>query len=98
MKTITIEMNLPEDVYLTLRSVGLDRERLGERARRDLALRLYAERILSLGKAARVAGMCLADFMSLLVINGIPVVEYSEEDYERDLTAIKRFMEREKGE
>ena len=98
MKTITIEMNLPEDVYLTLQSAGLDKERLRERARQDLALRLYAEHILSIGKAARVAGMCLADFMSLLVLNDIPVVEYGEEDYERDLATIRRFVEREKSE
>ncbi len=61
--------------------------------RRDLALRLYAEHVLSFGKAATVAGTNCAEFWDLLVRQGIPVVEYTGEDYERDLKTFRVFVE-----
>jgi len=93
MRTITLEMQLPEDVYWALESAGFDRQRLKERMRHELALRLYAEHVLSFGKAAKVAGTSYAEFWDLLVRQGIPVVEYTEEDYERDLETIRALVE-----
>ena len=98
MGAVTLEMKLPEDVYLTLQSAGFDREKLSKRLNQDLALRLYAEHALSLGKAAKLAGISRADFMELLARNGIPVVEYTEEDYEEDLATIRKFLSGEAGE
>jgi len=56
-------------------------------------LRLYAEHVLSFGKAAKVAGTSYAEFWDLLVRRGIPVVEYTGEDYERDLEMIRALVE-----
>lgn len=93
MRTITLEMQLPEDAYWALESAGFDRQSLGDRMRRDLALRLYAEHVLSFGKAAKVAGSSYAEFWDLLVRRGIPIVDYAEEDYERDLETIQALVE-----
>ncbi|MFB0545710.1 MAG: UPF0175 family protein [Anaerolineae bacterium] len=98
MSTVKLEMTLPEDVYLTLQSVGFNKERLNERLKQELAMKLYADQSLSLGKASRMAGMSRADFMELLLRNGLAVIEYTEEDYEKDTATIRRLLEKEVGE
>ncbi len=97
MSIVKLEVKLPEDIYLTLRAAGFDKETLSERFKQDLAMKLYAEHRLSLGKASRMAEMSRADFMNLLVKNGFAVVEYTEEDYEKDIATITRFVEKEPG-
>lgn len=91
MDTITLEMKLPQSVYLALQSAGLNRDKLSEHAARNLAVQLYSDGHLSLGKAAEMAGMPLLGFWSLLVERGQPVFEYTVEDYETDLTIVQRL-------
>jgi prevent-host-death family protein len=50
------------------------------------AICLYKEEILSLSKAAKLAGQPLESFMEKLGSLGIPVVHYSEEDLETELS------------
>lgn len=57
--------------------------RLGINVR--LAVQLYAEEVVSLGQAAKVAGMAQERFMEVLGREGIPVVRYSTDDLEREL-------------
>lgn len=92
MQTVHVNLFLPADVYVTLRSAGIDRKRLREEARHLLALWLYRDGVLSFGKAARLAGMSYADFRSWLVTNGVPVVDYTVEDYEQDGDAIRAYL------
>lgn len=51
----------------------------------DLAIKLYDEDVLSLGRAAELAGMNRIDFMNLLGEMGIPVVRYSPEELQQEL-------------
>jgi predicted HTH domain antitoxin len=97
MNTITLELKVPEPVYLALQSAGLSREDLGERAMRDLAMRLYSEGRLSLGKAADMAGVSLIHFWLLIVEHGGAIFNYTEEDYEADRATIRRFLAKEAG-
>lgn len=92
MNTITLEMKLPQPIYLALQSAGLNRDKLSERATRNLAIQLYSDGYLSLGKAAEMAGMPLLGFWSLLVEGGLPVFDYTEEDYESDLATVQRLV------
>ncbi len=46
------------------------------------------EGTLSIGKAAGLCVLPLAEFMSLLVKNNIPVVDYTEDDCEDDKKAL----------
>ena len=97
MNTITLEMNLPEDIYWALQSSGLNREELGRRAARDLAVQLYADGRLALGKAASIAGVDRLSFWQMLVDRKMRVIEYTEDDYEADHAAIERFLAAESG-
>jgi hypothetical protein len=51
-QTITIETELPQDIYQILQANGVFREALAEQARQLLAAHFYQGRILSLGQAA----------------------------------------------
>jgi len=51
----------------------------------DLAIKLFDEEIISLGRAAELAGMNRIDFMNLLGEMGIAVVRYSPEELEEEL-------------
>lgn len=50
MNTITLELKLPEEIYLALQSAGLSRDDLGTHAAHDLAAQLYAEAGSRLGR------------------------------------------------
>lgn len=86
--TVTIETQLPEDVYQTLQARGVFRENLSREARRLLAMRFYQERALSLGQAARLADLGRWEFIELLSDNGIPVVDYTPEELEAEFEAV----------
>ncbi len=53
-----------------------------------LAVKLYREEVLSLGKAARFAGCSVAEFTECLGEAGIPSVRYSAEELDEELAAI----------
>lgn len=92
MDTVTLELKLPQNVYLALQSAGLNHHELGERATRNFALQLYADGRLSLGKAAELAQMPLLNFWLYLVEHHIPVFEYTEDDYLADLATVQRVL------
>lgn len=92
MSTVTLNLRLPQDVYLALQSSGLNRDQLEAQASRDMAGLLYTEGRLSLGKAAKMAGLPIAAFWLDLVGRGIPVFDYTEDDYEEDLSVVNRWV------
>jgi len=53
-----------------------------------LAIKLFQEGTLSLGKAARLGGMNLPQFTSKLSEQGIPAVDYRPEELDAELAAI----------
>jgi predicted HTH domain antitoxin len=65
---------------------------LSREAREGLAMRLYGEDRLSLGKAAELAGLPVVHFMNLLHSVGLPVVEYDIEQYRQDCAAINSLQ------
>jgi len=75
-------------VYQTLRAEGFDKNTLSQEAREGLAVRLYGEHRLSLGKAAELAGLPIIKFMDLLQMLEMPIVEYGDEEYAQDLQTI----------
>lgn len=80
-----MEIAFPEDVYLTLTDSGLAREQLASRARQLLAVRFFDEKLLSLGKAARLAGLDRWRFIDLLGAHGVPVIDLDEEEFAREM-------------
>lgn len=60
----------------------------------SVALFLFQKKLISLGKAAELSKMGLAQFMGLLQSMKIPQTEYTEEDLVSDLSTSKRLKQR----
>jgi predicted HTH domain antitoxin len=83
MKTATVE--LPEYILALLAQ-----SRLGDRAQSDqvriaVAIHLFQEGVISIGKAAELAGEPRISFERFLASIGIAPVQYDEEMYAQDL-------------
>jgi prevent-host-death family protein len=53
-----------------------------------LAVKLYRDHMLSLGRAAKVAGMHTESFMDCLGDLGVPVIDYHSSELDSDLAAL----------
>jgi predicted HTH domain antitoxin len=77
----TVAIEIPQEV---LHAARMTREQL----RLELAVHLFQEGRLSLGKAREMAAMTVWAFQQLLGSRGIPV-HYDVQDYEDDLATLK---------
>ena len=92
MTTRTID--IPEDILALLRQSRLGGRLEAEQVRMALAIHLFQMGIISVGRAAELAGEPRATFELLLGEMGIPPVRYDLEDYERDKKAIEHALRR----
>jgi len=69
-------------------AVPMDEQLLKEGVAVALAIRLFAEKTISLGKAARLAHLPIEDFILHLGARGIPAVDYPAEELDDELAAI----------
>jgi predicted HTH domain antitoxin len=90
MKTEKITFDVPEDVLASLK-IGVKGLELD--MRRFLALQYFKNKRLSMGKAAKLAGMNRFDFMDFLADEGIILFEYDESTVKEELNGIKRLKE-----
>ena len=88
-ETVKVEMHFAPDVFVAMQMIGFHGDKLEQEMKRTTAIDLFRRGLLSTGKAAELAGMCLADFMDLLLAHGVPVVEYTIKDYEKDMEAFE---------
>ncbi|WP_395697190.1 type II toxin-antitoxin system prevent-host-death family antitoxin [Methylocella sp.] len=70
-------------------AVPMDENLLKEGVGVALALRLFAEKAVSLGKAARLARLSLEKFIARLGAMGIPAVDYPAEELDEELAAFE---------
>ena len=61
-----------------------------EEAKLELAISLYAQRRLSLGKARELAGLSLWEFRQILASRWIPP-QYDVEDLDQDVETLRRL-------
>jgi predicted HTH domain antitoxin len=80
-------ISLPEDI---LRSAKIPKSQWDAVLKRELALQLYREGILTFANARRLAGMEKLDFHMLLGERQIPR-QYDIEDYEQDLANLQAW-------
>nr|WP_148867401.1 UPF0175 family protein [Thermosediminibacter litoriperuensis] len=59
--------------------------------RLSLAISFYVEKIVTLEKAAELAGKPLANFIEILKSKGIPWMDYSKEHVNEDDFAIRKY-------
>lgn len=60
-------------------------------ARLLLAVRLFQEDEVSVGQAARIAGLSYRAFLDALRERDIPAFVYTEEDFESDLATLRQW-------
>ncbi len=68
-------------------TVPFDERLASEQVHVALAIRLYEQEVIGLGKAARLAGVPISDFIDRLGALNIPVIRYSAEDLRREVAA-----------
>lgn len=93
MKTIQAVIELSEDLYLSLTSFGLTKERIASESRKLLALQYFQEKLLSLGKAAELAGLSKWDFIEYLSERNVPVIDYDDEELAREFETSDKLLE-----
>jgi len=70
-------------------AVPFDESLLREGVRVALAVKLFDDEVVSLGKAAKLAGMPQSEFIDHLGALKIPVVRYGKEELERELATFE---------
>jgi predicted HTH domain antitoxin len=90
-ETIRVEVELPKTFSLTIK---VKEKELNKFIREALAVELYRERKVSLGKAAEIAG-ARNKWEMLMILNKRGVaIDYTAEDAEKDLEALNKVLER----
>jgi len=90
MKTEKITFNVPEDLLASLK-IGVKGLELD--MRRFLALQYFKDKRLSMGKAAKLAGMNRFDFMDFLVKEGVVLFDYDESAVKEELEGVEKLKE-----
>ncbi len=81
----TIQVELPEEL---LRTANVSTERRSLEVAKLLALELFRERAISLGRAAELCGVPTAEFMQFAAAREVPL-NYTLEDLDRDRQLIE---------
>ena len=84
----TVDVKLPSEL---LRVANLEEGTLSQEAARLLALELYREDKVSLGRAAELCETPLAAFMDFAAKHGVPPLRYSFEDVEEERQTADRL-------
>ena len=92
IKTERIEIDLPEDIIFAMRGIEKPEE-VKKKLKIALAILLFQEKSISLGKATELAEMSRVRFMEVLKEHNISAYEYGERDFERDQQVIDRYRE-----
>jgi predicted HTH domain antitoxin len=84
----TVDIKLPSEL---LRAANLEPGNLSEEAARLLALELYREDKVSLGRAAELCQTPVAAFMDFAAKHGVPPLRYSFEDLDAERQTADRL-------
>lgn len=81
-----VNVELPADL-----ASQFDSQNVSQEAARLLALELFRERKVSLGRAAELCSMPLAAFMKFSAAHGVPPMSYTLDDLESDRRTAERL-------
>lgn len=84
----TVHLELPAAL---LQAAQVEGDHASEDAARLLALELFREGKVSLGRAAELCGTPLATFMEFAAQHGAPPLRYEKSDLEDELRSIERL-------
>ncbi|MDL1980682.1 MAG: UPF0175 family protein [Deltaproteobacteria bacterium] len=94
MRNIHAVIDLPEELYLSLSASGLTKEKIAGESRKLLALKYFKEKVLSLGRASELSGLSKWNFIEYLSDNGVPVVDYDQDEMKREFETADNLSER----
>ena len=86
-------INISQELYSSLSFFGLTKEQIVSDSRKLLALKYFQAKFLSLGKAAELAGMSRTNFIEYLSDNNIPVIDYDEDEMNREFAAAEVIVQ-----
>ncbi|NSW89183.1 MAG: UPF0175 family protein [Firmicutes bacterium] len=89
MEKIKIEIDIPQDVII---SVNKSTKEFSEDIKKVMAVELYSTSKLSLGKSARLAGLCKEDFIKYLSDKGKSLFNWDEEELETEIQTIEKLL------
>ena len=84
----TVDVKLPSEL---LRVANLEESSLSQEAARLLAIELYREDKVSLGRAAELCRTPVAAFIDFAAKHGVPPLRYSFEDLEEERQTADRL-------
>jgi len=82
----TINIDLPSDILLTINESETE---LKKRIKFSLAIQLYLQQKVTIGKAAQIAGLSRFEFETVLSENKIPISNLDLEDVLGDIEKLK---------
>ena len=94
MGNVQAVIDLPEELYLSLSASGLTKERIASESRKLLALKCFREKVLSLGRAAQLAGLSKLNFTEYLSENDVAVIDYDQDEITREFDTAERLTEK----
>ena len=86
MNTQTISIDFPSDVLLALNE---SENELKQNIKISLAIRLYSQQKLTIGKAAQVAGVSRFEFETLLADHKVPISDLTFEEVLSDYQKLR---------
>ena len=90
----TRRVEVPEELLERLQDSRLGRRSTADQVKVALATHLYLEGLISIGKAAELAGEPRIEFEWLLSEMGLPIAQYDETDYDQDLRSVEEAERR----
>ena len=84
----TVHVVLPSAL---LKAANLEDQNLSQEAARLLALELYREEKVSLGRAAELCQTPLAAFLDFVAKHGVPPLRYTVQDLEEERQSAERL-------
>jgi predicted HTH domain antitoxin len=89
MSDVTVQVTLPRSL---LYESGLSQQEAGDALLRAFVLSLHRRDRISSGKAAHLLGVHRLEFIRLLAEEGIPYLDYTPDELEAEVTAVRQWM------
>ncbi len=86
MKTITIPLNIPKDLFITLNE---SEQELKTHFQTAIAIMLFQEGKLTIGKATQLSGLSRFEFEKALAKSKIPVSQLNIDEILSDVNKLK---------
>ena len=86
MSLQTISVHLPSDILLTINE---SEQELEQRIKLALAVQLYSQEKVTIGKAAQIADLSRLAFETLLSANRIPIANLTIDEVMADIEKLK---------